>query len=103
MEPHAQDNDFTSPIAGNATCGHPPEVAHLHGTECSLHMTLHPLDAAVVIQRGWGERHPLAGRGNWVPSGFMMVYSPRTDAEVRTVVEIVRAGGWWVGGVELDI
>ena len=86
----------------NATCGTPPEIAHLHGSECSLHLTLHPADAAVVIERGWGERHPLAGRGNWVPKGFVLIYAPRNEAEVETVMEIVRAGGWWVGGIELE-
>lgn len=107
----------------NATCGLPPEVAHMHGSEGSLHLTLHPEDAAVVLQRGWGERHPLAGAGGlmrdifngrgmnalygegqsegWLPRGFVMVYAPRSEEERRAVGKIVRAAAWWVGGVKL--
>lgn len=85
----------------NATCGVPPEIAHMHGSDGSLHLTLGVEDAAVVIRRGWGERHPLAGR--WVvPKGFVMVYAPRNGGELRVVREIVRAGAMWVGGVELE-
>ena len=70
-----------------------------------MHMTLHPLDAALVIAQGWGERHPLAGC--WIhgrrllPPGFLMVYTPREESEVETLMDIVKAAGWWVGGVDL--
>jgi hypothetical protein len=87
-------------IVRNATCGTPPEVAHMHGSDGSLHLTLHPEDAATVINRGWGERHPLAGRT--VPRGFMMVYAPRGEEELEIVMNIIRAAAWWVGSVELD-
>ena len=89
----------TSPL--NPTCGHPAEIAHMHTVDSSMHMTLHPADAAVVISHGWGERHPLAGRGPWVPKGFIMVYAPRSQDEVNVLMEIVRAGTWWVGGCDL--
>ena len=60
---------------------------------------------ALVLAAGWGERHPLAGcsiHGNrLLPSGFVMVYAPREESDVATVLEIVKAGGWWVGGVDL--
>ncbi|MCJ1443407.1 MAG: hypothetical protein MMC23_003905 [Stictis urceolatum] len=85
----------------NSTCGTPPEIAHLHGSDGSLHMTLHPSDAKLVIENGWGERHPLAGRGTWVPKGFMMIYAPRNQQELDAVVDIMRAGCWWVSGIEL--
>ena len=85
----------------NQTCGRPAEIAHLHTIDSSMHMTLHPADAAVVINRGWGERHPLAGRGSWVPRGFVMVYAPRSHDEIDVLMEIVRAGAWWVGGCTL--
>ncbi|MCJ1399480.1 hypothetical protein MMC11_002682 [Xylographa trunciseda] len=82
-------------------CDHPAEIVHLHTTEGSMHLTLHPSDAALVIARGWGERHPLAGRGPWVPKGFMLVYAPRTIEEVNVVTEVIKASGWWVGGCML--
>jgi hypothetical protein len=69
-------------------------------------MTLHPQDARIVLERGWGERHPLA-RGGWlsrfVPIGFVMVYAPRDAEELEAVMEIIRAAIWWVGGQTLDL
>lgn len=71
-----------------------------------MHLTLHPHDAALIISSGWGERHPLAGRlifgKRLLPSGFVMVYAPRTEEQVGVLVEIVRAGAWWVGAVDLS-
>ncbi|KAI4155264.1 MAG: hypothetical protein LQ340_001097 [Diploschistes diacapsis] len=87
-------------VSRRVTCGVPPEVAHMHGSEGSLHLTLHPQDAAAVIQRGWGERHPLAGR--WLLSEFMMIYAPVGKEELKCVMDIVRAAAWWVGSVELE-
>jgi hypothetical protein len=70
-----------------------------------MHLTLHPLDAALVIAQGWGERHPLAGcsiHGKYLlPSGFVMVYTPRAENDIDTLMDIVKAAGWWVGGVDL--
>lgn len=70
-----------------------------------MHLTLHPIDAAMVIASGWGERHPLAGctvhGKHMVPSGFVMVYSPVYESDIPMVMEIVEAAAWWVGGVEL--
>lgn len=89
-----------------------------------MHLTLHPHDAALVISQGWGERHPLAGQpipylsferaiaflpiplpvlrsAPLLPYGFVMVYAPTDDSEVGVLMEIVRAAGWWVGGVGL--
>jgi len=77
----------------------PHEVCHAHPSDGSLHMTLHPADAKLVLESGWGERHPLA-RGGWferfVPGGFIMVYAPRTSEEVATILRIVEAAVWWI-------
>ena len=71
-----------------------------------MHLTLHPIDAALVLACGWGERHPLAGiavHGRLlVPNGFIMLYTPRDESEIGTVMEIVKAAAWWVGGVDLN-
>ena len=71
-----------------------------------MHLTLHPDDAALVIGQGWGERHPLAGRlilgKRLLPSGFVMVYAPRRETDVKVLMEIVKAASWWVGGVALQ-
>ncbi len=83
----------------NRTCN--GEICHAHAIDGSLHMTLHPADAALILERGWGERHPLA-KGGWltrfVPPTFLMVYAPRDELELKIVLEIIRAAAWWVSG-----
>ena len=75
------------------------EICHAHPSDGSMHMTLHPADARVVLEAGWGERHPLA-RGGWfekfVPEGVVMVYAPRGEEDVEVLVRIVQAGAWFV-------
>lgn len=84
-----------SPI--NTTCN--GEICHVHASDKSLHLNLHPADAKVVLESGWGQRHPLA-RGGWlgryVPREFLMVYAPRDEEELRVVSRIVEAAAWWV-------
>ncbi|PWN34012.1 uncharacterized protein FA14DRAFT_161588 [Meira miltonrushii] len=46
------------------------ELAHIHLSEGSMHLTLSPQDARKVVKEGYGERHRLAGmayRGNYIP------------------------------------
>ncbi|KAF2842184.1 hypothetical protein M501DRAFT_903468, partial [Patellaria atrata CBS 101060] len=87
----------TSPIA--LTCN--GEICHAHPSDGSLHLTLHPADVAIVLEKGWGERHPLA-KGGWlsrfVPNFFIMVYAPRDEEELEVVKEIICAAAWYVGG-----
>ncbi|KAL2006062.1 hypothetical protein VTN00DRAFT_9716 [Thermoascus crustaceus] len=96
---------FSDPAFRNRpTCN--GEVCHAHPSDGSMHLTLHPADVKVVIERGWGERHPLARESWWwrakfVPPGFVMVYAPRDEKELRCVMEIIRAAAWWVSGTEL--
>ncbi|KAF1915091.1 hypothetical protein BDU57DRAFT_451257 [Ampelomyces quisqualis] len=84
------------------TCG--GEICHVHPSDGSLHLTLHPSDARVLLERGWGERHPLA-RGGWcrrfVPKEFVLVYAARSEAEVDVVMRIVAASVWWVSGIDV--
>ncbi|OJK00274.1 hypothetical protein ASPACDRAFT_78180 [Aspergillus aculeatus ATCC 16872] len=82
------------------------EVCHAHPSDGSLHLTLHPADVKLVLERGWGQRHPLARDSWWwwlriVPPGFVMVYAPRDAEELECVLEIIRAAAWWVSGTEL--
>jgi hypothetical protein len=64
-------------------------------------MTLHPADAKIVLEAGWGERHPLA-RGGWferfVPRDFVMIYSPMEECDLATIVQIIKAAVWNVSG-----
>lgn len=88
----------------NVTCR--GEVCHVHHSDRSLHMNLHPDDAKVVLEKGWGERHPLA-RGGWcsryVPREFIMVYAPRDANEMEVVCRIIEAAGFWVSGESYKI
>lgn len=80
------------------------EICHAHPSDGSLHLTLHPADAMIVLQRAWGERHPLA-RDDWggffqrfVPSGFVMLYAPHDEEELEVVLQIIQAAAWFIGG-----
>jgi phospholipase/carboxylesterase len=66
------------------------EFAHLHPSyDGSLHLVL-PADlAADVSTKGWGRPHMWAGTR--LSPGFMMVYGPRDEDELATVLGIVTA------------
>lgn len=100
FEKHGTGIFTDSPL--RRTCG--GEICHAHPSDGSLHLTLHPADAKIMLEAGWGERHPLA-RGGWmerfVPGEFAMIYAPRDDDELKVVLEIVRAAAWYVGGEEI--
>ncbi|EME49400.1 hypothetical protein DOTSEDRAFT_163739 [Dothistroma septosporum NZE10] len=85
-----------SKIPANQTCR--GEVVHIHPSDGSFHMTLHPADANTILEAGWGERHPLAGVffNRFLPVGFMMVYAPLDEGEIATILEIVNAAAWYV-------
>ncbi|KAI0095799.1 hypothetical protein GGR51DRAFT_567618 [Nemania sp. FL0031] len=87
----------------NNTCQ--GEICHVHNSDHSLHLNLHPEDAREVIQKGWGQRHPLTSRCFLfkmpVPRQFTMVYAPRTRDELKVVCQIIEAAGWWVVAKEI--
>ena len=67
------------------------EFAHLHPpVDGSLHAVLPPDVVDTVIENGWAERHPLAGKFG-LPANIVMLYGPRTEAEVTVVKDLVRA------------
>lgn len=102
FEKHGLALFSTRPL--NITCK--GEVAHIHHSDRSMHMNLHPEDAKMVLEQGWGQRHPLA-QGGWmqkyVPKEFTMVYAPRNREELEVVARIVEAAAWWVAGERLAI
>ncbi|KAI5927251.1 hypothetical protein F4810DRAFT_352471 [Camillea tinctor] len=79
------------------------ELAHVH-PEGSMHLVLSLADAARVVEAGWGERHRLSGA--WVPGlakgrtlvpwGYVLVYAPRREGEMRVWRECVLAGARFV-------
>lgn len=67
------------------------EFAHLHPPrDGSLHLMLPPDIVDRVIDNGWAERHPLAGK-HGLPTNIVMVYGPRTESELEVVTDLVRA------------
>ena len=72
----------------------------MHASDGSMHMSLTPKDAKLVLDKGWGQRHGLSERV--IYSGFVMIYAPRDDGEARVVEKILRASvGFMTGeGVE---
>lgn len=67
------------------------EFAHIHPAyDGSLHMALSAADFQQVIDKQWGEQHPLAGMGP-IPHTIVLVYAPRNDNEIETVLSIVKA------------
>jgi phospholipase/carboxylesterase len=66
------------------------EFAHVHPSyDGSLHLTLPSDLASDLVTRGWGQMHPLAGTR--LAPGFAMVYGPRDEEELETVLAIVKA------------
>jgi phospholipase/carboxylesterase len=49
-----------------------------------------------VVAKGWGVAHPLAG-ARFTP-GMVMLFGPRDDAELETVVAVVTTGYAWASG-----
>ncbi|KAK6227185.1 hypothetical protein QIS74_00740 [Colletotrichum tabaci] len=89
----------------NVTCN--GEVCHVHDSDHSLHMNLHPEDIREVLGKGWGQRHPLAWKGRLlrmpVPEEFIMVYAPRDDHELKIVCRIIEAAIWYVVSERTEI
>jgi hypothetical protein len=69
------------------------EIAHLHPLDGSMHLSVAPKDAKLVIERGWGERFGLSG--TLLPCTYVMVYAPRSgpdeEAEMKVVENIIKA------------
>jgi Family of unknown function (DUF5519) len=64
------------------------EIAHIHPSDGSMHMIFGPADAVTVIERGWGESHPLAGVTMDLPATYLLIYPPR-DREELAVTKLL--------------
>ena len=72
------------------------EFAHLHA-DGSLHAFLPPKLAQHAIEQEWGTWHPWA-RQNPGWDGFIMIYTPSTDAELNVVISLVTRSYEFVTG-----
>ena len=50
-----------------------------------------------MIERGWGERHPISGV-IVLPKEYLMIYAPLTEEDVRIVGRILRASVGYMTG-----
>ena len=72
------------------------EFAHLH-PDGSLHASLEPEMARAAIEAGWAVAHPWADqREGW--EGFVMIFTPATQAELKVVVQLVQNSYSFVTG-----
>jgi len=67
------------------------EIAHVHPSDGSMHMIFSLRDAALVIERGWGESHPLAGVMMDLPQTYLLIYSPRNREELAVTERLLDA------------
>lgn len=75
------------------------EFAHLH-PDGSLHASLHPDTARAAIDAGWAVAHPWANqRAGW--EGFVMIYTPITEAELDVVLQLLRGSYTYITGEAL--
>ena len=72
------------------------EFAHVH-PDGSLHAALPPQLARKAVSAGWAIAHPWAKRrAGW--EGFVMIYTPRSKAELDVVFRLVAASYTFVTG-----
>lgn len=90
------------PKKGNLTTKAQGEIAHIHPSDGSMHMTLSPSDAKKVIEAGWGELHSLAGEDGVLPATYMMIYSPRNKEENAVAEQILKAAVKYAAGNLLE-
>ena len=69
-------------LAGN-------EFAHVHPPyDGSMHMRLPEDQVRELLERGWGEHHPLVAAGRMAPTS-VMVFGPRDDGELGVVMSLI--------------
>ncbi|EKJ75678.1 hypothetical protein NXS19_012514 [Fusarium pseudograminearum] len=74
------------------------EIGHMHGSDGSMHLNLAPRDAKLVLEKGWGQRHPLGGTILYL--GDVMIYAPRNEEELEVVKRITRGAAKFMLGEE---
>ncbi len=65
------------------------EFAHVHPPyDGSMHMMLPEDCVRELLERGWGEHHPLVPEGKMAPTG-VMVFGPRDQGELGVVMGLI--------------
>ena len=69
----------------------PCEIFHIHDTDGSAHLFLSAADAEILLNQGWGERHPIGGRALGMPGNYVMLYAPRNEEDLKIQQMFIRA------------
>ncbi len=67
--------------------------------DSSLHLIIPPNWLYEVLEKGWGEKHSLAGVV--IPETAVMVYAPRDSEEVEIIYDIVLLSYWRAKGYRI--
>lgn len=94
-------------VLSQEAAGGPPEAflsetefCHLHSPEDgSLHMALPPAIVEEAKEQGWAETHPVAEMG-LIPKTVVLVYGPRDEDELATVLKFVGESYTFARGVD---
>lgn len=80
------------------------EIGHVHA-DSSVHLYFSPTDAAVIMDKGWGERHRLAKR-IWgkpvigIDCTYILLYIPRDQEELAVLRTLLHASAAYMLGLE---
>ncbi len=90
-----------TPITQNQAIVKGREFAHIH-PDGSLHASLPPKLAKQAIKAGWAISHPWSNqREGW--EGFVMLYTPQSEDEMKIVFELTLASYNYVTGLNVYI
>lgn len=92
------------------------EIVRADNMDGFLSTTLHPSDVRTIIEKGWGQRHPMSSRrASWLlrlqgqgqvyptPAFRVVLYAPRNQEDLEAVEQIINAAVWWVGGIDARV
>ena len=80
------------------------QICHISPTDSKTHLLLHPTDANLVFESRWGtisssSRFDQTFRRRRNDGAVeVALFTPRSIAEIETILEIIRAAAWTVGG-----
>ncbi len=89
------------------------EIISANTEDGFIHASLHPSDVKTLMEKGWGQRHPLSGRlatrlaglvdsnqPTPVAGSKVLLYAPRNSEDLKVIEQILNAAVWWVGGID---
>ena len=75
------------------------EFAHVHPPhDGSMHMMLPVKDVQEVLEKGWGEIHPLVPVGRMPPT-LLLVFGPRDQKELDVILGLIDASYKFARGI----